>query len=101
MENESLHCNWLKCRKPLALEGKAVVTTCSRASHQGQNFAHVEADDVQPNLFRITVHVQLLTDIFCGAQSARSALRIDFFFQGAADLSDGFPVSCANDLFTP
>ncbi|PWN20184.1 hypothetical protein BCV69DRAFT_201803 [Microstroma glucosiphilum] len=27
--DDSLHCNWLKCRKSLVLEGKAVVTTCS------------------------------------------------------------------------
>ncbi|CAO1616462.1 unnamed protein product [Parajaminaea phylloscopi] len=24
-----LHCNWLKCRKSLLLDGKAVVTTCN------------------------------------------------------------------------
>ncbi|PWN25846.1 hypothetical protein BDZ90DRAFT_233858 [Jaminaea rosea] len=27
--DESLHCNWLKCRKSLLVEGKAVATTCS------------------------------------------------------------------------
>ncbi|KAK0524471.1 hypothetical protein OC834_005532 [Tilletia horrida] len=27
--DDTLYCNWLKCRKPLHIHGQAVVTTCS------------------------------------------------------------------------